>query len=138
MITLEEVRLIHSAVIEFDRINNPADYVPGERYIAIIESMLEYRMSEEKSVYQNAAIALHTIASRHAFNNGNKRTAGATALILLKNEGIHFTINEEAKTNFIIDIATPQKNITVETVEEWLKKNTEVDSKLDIIGNGSA
>ena len=85
MITLDEIRLIHSAVIEMDRINNPNDYLPGERYIAIIESMLEYNMSDEKSVFQNAAIALHTLASRHAFNNGNKRTGSATALMLLKN-----------------------------------------------------
>jgi len=92
--------------------NNPDDYAPGERYIPIVELMLEYKMSEEYSVYYNAAVALHTIASQHPFNNGNKRTASATALMILKNEGIHFTINEETKTNFIKDIATPEKNIT--------------------------
>ena len=128
MITLDEIRLIHSVTIEMDR-NNPDDYAPGERYIPIVELMLEYKMSEEYSVYYNAAVALHTIASQHPFNNGNKRTASATALMILKNEGIHFTINEEAKTDFIKDIATPEKNITIEMVEEWLRNNKEEDNK---------
>ena len=128
MITLEEIRLIHSVTIEMDR-DNPDDYAPGERYIGIVEIMLEYKMNDEYSVYHNAAVALHTIASQHPFNNGNKRTASTTALMILKNEGIHFTINEEEKTNFIIEIATPEKNITIEMVEEWLRNNTEKDNK---------
>ena len=96
MITLEKIRFIHSVTIEMDR-ENSDDYAPGERYIGIVEIMLEYNMSETRSVYYNAAVALHTIASQHPFNNGNKRTASATALAILKNEGIHFTINDEEK-----------------------------------------
>lgn len=124
MITLEEIREIHKITIEMDR-NNPDDYAPGERYIGIIEHMLEHVMSEEYSVYFNAAVALYTIASRHPFNNGNKRTASAAAGMILMDDGIEFTINEEVKTNFIKDIATPQKNISIEMIKEWLKNSTE-------------
>src|SRR5665647_421493 len=85
MITLEEIREIHKITIEMDR-NNPDDYAPGERYIGIVEHMLEHGMSEEYSVYLNAAVALHTIASRHPFNNGNKRTASAAAGIILMDD----------------------------------------------------
>ena len=124
MITLEEIREIHRETIEMDKHDNPDDYAPGELYIAIVELMLIYKMDLTKSVYYNAAVALHTIASQHPFNNGNKRTASATALIILKNEGINFTINEEVKTDFIKDVATPEKNISITDVEEWLKNNT--------------
>jgi len=41
MITLEEIREIHKITIEMDR-NNPDDYAPGERYIEIVEHMLEH------------------------------------------------------------------------------------------------
>ena len=44
--------------------------------------------------------------------------------VILKNEGINFTINEEVKTDFIKDVATPEKNISITDVEEWLKNNT--------------
>ena len=82
MITLEEIREIHRETIEMDKHDNPDDYAPGELYIAIVELMLIYKMDLTKSVYYNAAVALHTIASQHPFNNGNKRTASATALII--------------------------------------------------------
>jgi death-on-curing protein len=129
MITPEEILEIHKTTIEMDR-NNPDDYAPGVRNIGTIELMIEYKMDPTESVYFNASVALHTIASEHPFNNGNKRTVTATALMILKNEGINLTINEESKINFIIDIATPEKNISIEMVEEWLKKNTKRTNEL--------
>jgi len=130
MITLEEIRTIHSRIMEIDRTNQD-DYIPGERYIAIIESMLEYKMGDDKSVFYNAAVALHTIASRHPFYNGNKRTACTTALMILKNEGINLTVNKEDRIQFIIDIATPEKGITVEIIEKWLINNSKIDENND-------
>lgn len=72
--------------------------------------MLEYEINDENSVFLNAAIALQTIAGQHPFVNGNKRTEIATAIVISKNKGYRLTIND--KTDFIIAVATPEKNIS--------------------------
>lgn len=86
MITLNHIRRIHEKSLEIDR-ENPDDYAIGERYVAILEHMLEYKIKDDNSVFLNAAIALQTIAGQHPFVNGNKRTGIATAIMILRNEG---------------------------------------------------
>ena len=120
MITLDNIRTIHESTINMDRVDNPDDFVEGERYIATLENMLDYNVSDNNTCYHNAAIALQTIAAEHPFFNGNKRTAIVTAIMLLRNEGLYMSINDMYNIQFIIDIATPQREITLEEIENWL------------------
>lgn len=124
MITLSHIRKIHGKSLEIDR-ENPDDYATGGRYIAILEHMLEYEFKAENSVFLNAAIALKTIAGQHPFVNGNKRTGIATSIVILRNEGYHLTVND--KTDFIIAVATPEKNISLEQITDWMKENSVFD-----------
>jgi death on curing protein len=124
MITLDEIRKVHEVCINMDKADNPDDYAAGERYTAPLEAMLEYNVSDNNSCYHNAAVALKTIAAEHPFFNGNKRTAIVAALIMLRNEGLWMSINDMYNIQFIIDIATPQKEITLEQIENWLIDNT--------------
>jgi death-on-curing family protein len=118
MITLNHIRRIHEKSLEIDR-ENPDDYAPGERYVAILEHMLEYKIKDDNSVFLNAAIALQTIAGQHPFVNGNKRTGIATAITILRNEGYRLLIN--GKTDFIISVATPEKNISLDQIVNWIE-----------------
>lgn len=123
MITLEEIRKIHKKTIEADR-SNPDDYAPGERYIAIVELMLEYKISAENTIFLNAAIVLQTIAAQHPFVNGNKRTAITAATAIIENEGYKFTIDDDSIFRFVKDVATPEKSISIEKIEKWFQYNT--------------
>jgi len=40
----------------------------------------------------------------------------------LRNEGYRLTINE--KTDFIVAVATPEKNLSVEQIVDWMKENS--------------
>lgn len=57
--------------------------------------MLEFKIKDEISVFLNAEIALQTIAGRHPFVNGNKRTGIATTIVILRNEGYGLTVNDK-------------------------------------------
>ena len=80
--------------------------------------MLEFKIKNENSVFLNAAIALQTIAGQHPFVNGNKRTEIATTIVILRNEVNRLTVNN--KTDFIIVVATPEKNLSVEQLMDWV------------------
>jgi death-on-curing family protein len=121
MITLNHIRKIHVKSLEMDR-ENPDDYACGERYVAILEHMLEYKIKDDNSVFLNAAIALQTIAGQHPFVNGNKRTGIATTIMILRNEGYRLMIND--KTDFVISVATPEKNISLEQIVNWVEENS--------------
>ena len=125
MITLKRIRKIHSAALRIDKKRDPNDYAPGERYIAILEIMLEYKVNEENSVFDNAAIALHTIAAEHPFVNGNKRTAYLTARMILEEEGYALVASKDEKVRFVVAVATPEKEISIEQIKAWLNKYAE-------------
>lgn len=67
-------------------------------------------------------IVLQTIAGQHPFVNGNKRTGIATEIVILRNEGYRLTIND--KTDFIVAVATPEKNISIEQIVDRIKENS--------------
>jgi death-on-curing protein len=120
VINLNHILEVHSKSITLDRELNPTDYARGERCIGLLSIMLEYKLHEDNSVFRNAAMVLQTIAAEHPFFNGNKRTAIATAMVILANEGYKLSINEKDRIQFIIDVATPQKDVSLEAIEKWI------------------
>jgi death-on-curing family protein len=84
--------------------------------------MLEYEIKDENPVFLNAAIALQTITGQHPLVNGNKRTGIATARVIFRNAGYRLTIND--KTDFIVAVATPEKNVSIEQIVDQIKENS--------------
>ncbi|MCS3923225.1 type II toxin-antitoxin system death-on-curing family toxin [Methanosalsum natronophilum] len=97
---IEKVIEIHDYIIEFDKMLNPDDYLPGIHEIGSLEALFEWRIRHENDVFRNAALSLESITCRHAFRNGNKRTGFAVAYILLEAEGYKIIATEDERVQF--------------------------------------
>ena len=53
------------------------------------------RSMHEPDLFRQAAIALHIVANRHPFLDGNKRSAFQIAELILSSEGYAITAKEE-------------------------------------------
>lgn len=125
LISLIEILKIHQKVIDYDKFEDPDDYTPAIRSLATLELMFEYLIKGTNTVFENAAIIVYTIAARHPFFNGNKRTAYEAMNFVIEDGGYRFTSTSEEMVEFIIRIATTEKEISIEEIEEWILKNTE-------------
>lgn len=125
LISLIEILKIHQKVIDYDKFEDPDDYTPAIRSLATLELMFEYLIKGTNTVFENAAIIVYTIAARHPFFNGNKRTAYEAMNFVIEDGGYRFTSTAEEMVELIIRIATTEKEISIEEIEEWILKNTE-------------
>ena len=81
---------------------------------------LGMKLEECGDKYERAAIALHSIANKHPFYEGNKRTALLTCELLL--EDLVISAPEKEIYHFVLDVACDK--VDLETVQKWLKENT--------------
>ncbi|WP_301662666.1 Fic family protein [Methanoculleus frigidifontis] len=91
-----------------------------------IDFFLEYEARFETfgdAVYR-AAWILHALATRHPFQNGNKRTAFTVADTLLRVEcGCKIGSLQREKAAFIIAVASYLHDVA--DVESWIRENLE-------------
>lgn len=77
------------------------------------------------TLLDKAAATLHSLAYRHPFVDGNKRTATrATALFLLAN-GIRPTWDAATAQHFVLRVA--KGDVDVDEISRWLAANTEAE-----------
>jgi len=117
-LTVEEVIQIHDELVsEYGGLH-------GIRDMGLLVSAIEMPKSTmfgeylHKSIYDKASAYLYHIACNHAFLDGNKRTAAATTLIFLIQNGyeIKFDINEFE--NLICNVA--QRKTSKEFISKFL------------------
>ncbi|MGB9929417.1 MAG: type II toxin-antitoxin system death-on-curing family toxin [Methanosarcina sp.] len=89
-----------------------------------LELMFEYMLKETNTVFQNAAIVVYTIAGRHPFFNGNKRTGFEAMNYVLEDAGYKITAPAGEVINFIVSVAATEKEISLSEIEQWISKNT--------------
>lgn len=87
-----------------------------------IDHLVYHQLSPTNTVYANASIALHAIATGHAFFDGNKRTAFALSDVILRSKGYKITADKESIKKMLISVA--EYKTTVAEIEEWIRKNT--------------
>ena len=124
LISLIDVLKIHKRVTEYDREENPDDYTSAVRSLATLELMFEYMLKETNTVFQNAAIVVYTIAGRHPFFNGNKRTGFEAMNYVLEDAGYKITAPAGEVINFIVSVAATEKEISLSEIEQWISENT--------------
>jgi death-on-curing protein len=127
-LTVEKVIAIHDVIIEIDKVNNPDDYLPGIHEMGTLETLFQWRITPENTVFENAAYVLDSITARHAFRNANKRTGFAVTYILLEAEGYEISATENERLEFLLKIA--RYEMDVESIEKWLRENTRKMGKL--------
>lgn len=71
---------------------------------------------------QKAAAILESMAINHPFVDGNKRTAWVLMLIILSDYDLDVTIDEDARYQLVIDVASGQ--LRFEGIVEWLRGHT--------------
>ena len=74
------------------------------------------------SIWLMAAAMLHSLVKNHPFEDGNKRTAYFSTMKFLFDNGYDLIAKHEQIIKFMVGVDV--KNITVEEIADWLKKNS--------------
>ncbi|WP_048117975.1 type II toxin-antitoxin system death-on-curing family toxin [Methanosarcina vacuolata] len=135
LISLIDVLKIHQRVIDYDKEENPDDYTPAIRSLATLELMFEYMIKEYNTVFQNAAIVVYAIVSRHPFFNGNKRTGYEAMNFVLEDSGYTLTSTPQETIEFIVKIAATENEMKPAEIEEWIINHTIKNNPKDYLFN---
>ena len=74
------------------------------------------------SVFEKAAVLMHSLVMNHAFVDGNKRTGTVSALVFLEVNGYKIVANQNELMNFSLDITS--KKMDTKLIAVWLKKHS--------------
>jgi death on curing protein len=112
-LTLEKIIEIHEEII------GKHGGLEGILNEATLEFMI-YRVNRVNKVIYRSALILYCIASKHPFNDGNKRTAFLTAEIVLGQEGYHIVAEQDEIVEFMLNVA--EYRFDTKGVEKWIRK----------------
>ena len=94
--TLEEAVYLHQKLLE--RFGG----MPGVRDLGLLESAIARpRSGYYKSLSEQAAALMHSLAMNHAFVDGNKRVAYALTAIFFRVNGFKLEVEADAAEDFI-------------------------------------
>ena len=113
-LSVERVIEIHNDIIE------NFGGARGMRDLGTIENLIYYRLDRKSTIFNKAAIVLHTICTEHPFVDGNKRTAFVVADNLLKDDGYYIQASNNEVVEFMLEVA--QYTHTTASVEKWIKE----------------
>jgi death-on-curing protein len=120
-INVEKICQIHEQIIQLSE--RSEDCGASVREIGTLEFLVNCALSVDNNPETNAAIAMVQIASRHPFDNGNKRTAFQVADFILASDGFYLHADPEKTERVLIKIASYECDDEIEKVEKWIKKN---------------
>jgi len=89
--------------------------------------LLVYKLNREKDIFRQAALFLYSIAARHPFFDGNKRTAFATAENVLQEAGYYLNAETDEIVNLMQKIA--KYKCSVQKIEKWVKEKATATSE---------
>lgn len=143
-LTQEEVLSIHFALCK-DFLNHSDPIEPqGPRDNNLLASAIfrqHTSASDQKkypTVEMTAAALVHSLVLNHPFHNGNKRTALVSMLVLLDENGMILTTDEDGLFRFILEVAQhkitempldskgnePDADAEVIAIAEWIRANS--------------
>lgn len=112
--SLEEALYLHSELIR--RFGGS----PGVRDVGLLESALyRPRSGYYKTVFEQAAALLHSLARNHVFVDGNKRMAFALATVFLRLNDIRITVAVDDAESFIVGRVIKSHAEIIE-IADWL------------------
>ncbi len=120
MIDIHDVELIHQILIE------KFGGGKGIRDRKLLESALArpFQTFDKKDLYvtpiEKAAALLESILINHLFIDGNKRTGYVLMRLLLINNGLDISANEEEKYRFVISVS--RGTLRWAGIIKWLNK----------------
>lgn len=118
-VTLEEALYLHATLIH--RFGGDG----GLRDAGLLESALARpRSGYYRSLSEQAAALLHSLARNHAFVDGNKRVAFATTAVFLRLNGFRLVCTPDEAERFLIDkVIAGAAAVTqiARTLEGWMQ-----------------
>ena len=139
-LTKKDVLKIHYAVVDYFANSGDPVEPPGVLSHPLLESALTRpRVSlnrEEKYpfVYDKAAALFHSLATNHAFRNGNKRTALVALVVFLDKNGCRLVATDDDLFRFVLRAATnvveddgerAGADFVVENIRVWVAAHSE-------------
>lgn len=121
-LTSEQVLAIHDQLIK--RFGG----LFGIRDIPLLESAVARPQSSfdgedlYPTIFDKAAALLHSLLKNHAFIDGNKRTALASAGIFLKLNGYQLQNKHKEELEFALQVEN--ENLNFEEISDWLEQNS--------------
>jgi death-on-curing protein len=95
----------------------------GVRDIGALESALHRPQSGYyDSLSRQAAALMHSLATNHAFVDGNKRVAFALTAIFLRINGYRLVVSADLAAAFLIEQVIVAR-VDLETIEAWLERH---------------
>jgi len=119
LLTPAQVEALHDLVLNPGELTGRARDKSLEGALARVDNRLIYGMIGD--VFDLAAAYATAIATGHCFNDGNKRTAYRTMLVLLHLKGIRITHETQDAGDRIIALA--QGLIAEEDLAAWLRNS---------------
>jgi death on curing protein len=98
-----------------------------EQLNSVISRPLQSAFGEDafKSIWEKSAALLEGIIRFHPFTDGNKRTAWYATKYILNKNNKELNLNYSKASDYILKISE-NKDITIEDISKWLKKNTNI------------
>jgi len=121
-LTFEQVLAIHDNQIETYGGSH------GIRDLALFESAIMRPQTTfggkdlYPSVFEKAAVLMHSLIMNHPFVDGNKRTGTVSALVFLEINGFRIVVNQNELVDISLNVVS--KNMDVKSVAKWLQKNS--------------
>jgi death-on-curing protein len=95
-----------------------------------VTKLLDKIDKNPKAQTKLGSFILHDFATRHYFNDGNKRTAYFTSKVFMLISGCHLKTDYSEAKDFFLEVAKEGSTITLEQVNEWIEKRCEpIDMK---------
>lgn len=122
ILTKEEVLRLHEKLLE------KTGGLPGVRDMGMLESavlncMQTFNETElYPTVLEKSARTAFSICKNHPFNDGNKRTAILTMLVILKLNSINLTYSQKELIDLGLGIA--DGSVNYENIVEWIKQHS--------------
>jgi len=112
-ISLEDVLIIQRGEIDRDGL------IHGLLNQGTLEWLFEFGLPAEETAWDQAALALYTIAALHPFNDGNKRTAFVVANLILQLVGWEVVVDNDEMAEFVLLVA--MKRQSKMQIKKWLR-----------------
>lgn len=122
ILTKEEVLRLHEKLLE------KTGGLPGVRDMGMLESavlncMQTFNETElYPTVLEKSARTAFSICKNHPFNDGNKRTAILTMLVILKLNSINLTYSQKELIDLGLGIA--DGSVNYENIIDWIKQHS--------------
>ena len=114
--TLKEALYLHQQLIE--RFGG----LPGVRDLGLLESALARPQSGYyKTVFEQAAALMQSLARNHAFIDGNKRISFSISAIFLRMNGYRLKVDAGNGESFLTEKVV-KNQAEIETITKWLEE----------------